>query len=211
MVVKPQQWQEYANGPRSIETETRRGPLAAAGRIAQLLVADMYALHPRLRLVALVIRLLPSMMFGWLRPSLYRLGGIHIGPRCRVLGPLDIRGEGRIAANVRIGSGCVLTTPLFLNASAPITIGDDVSIGHHVVLITDSHNYNDPTNRRGPRIARPVTIERGAWIAACVTILPGVTIGEGSVVGAGSVVKRDVPRHTLAVGVPARVVKTLNR
>jgi len=44
-----------------------------------------------------------------------------------------------------------------------------------------------------------------------VTILPGVTIGEGSVVGAGSVVKRDVPSHTLVAGVPARVVKMLNR
>ena len=211
MVVKPQQWREYANRARSVEAETRRGPLAAAGRIAQLLVTDLHALHLRFRLVALVVRLLPSMVFGWLRPSLYRLGGVHIGPRCRVLGPLDISGEGRIAANVRIGSGCVLTTPLFLNASAPITIGDDVSIGHHVVIITDSHKYDDPSNRRGPRIARPVTIERGAWIAACVTILPGVTIGEGSVVGAGSVVKRDVPRHTLVAGVPARVVKTLNR
>jgi len=162
MVIEPQQWRESANRPRSVETETRRGPLAAAGRIAQLLVTDLYALHPRFRLVALVIRLLPSMMFGWLRPSLYRLGGVHIGPRCRVLGPLDIRGEGRIAANVLIGSGCVLTTPLFLNASAPITIGDNVSISHHCVLITDSHKYNDPSNRRGPRIALPVTIERGA-------------------------------------------------
>jgi maltose O-acetyltransferase len=211
MVVKPQQWRECAICQRSVETETRRGWFAAVGRIAQLLVTDLYALNPRFRLVALVIRLLPSMMFGWLRPSLYRLAGVHIGPRCRVFGPLDISGEGRIAANVRIGSGCTLTTPLFLNASAPITIGDDVSIGHHVVLVTDSHKYNDPSNRCGPRIARPVTIERGAWIAACVTILPGVTIGEGSVVGAGSVVKRDVPRHTLVVGVPARVVKTLNQ
>ena len=211
MVAKPQQWREYADRPRSVEIETRRGPFGTAGRIAQLVVTDLYALHPRFRLVALVVRLLPSMMFGWLRPSLYRLGGVHIGSRCRVLGPLDISGEGRIAANVWIGSGCMLTTPLFLNASAPITIGDDVSIGHHVVLITDLHKYNDPSNRCGPRIARPVTIERGAWIAACVTILPGVTIGEGSVVGAGSVVKRDVPRHTLVVGVPARVVKTLNQ
>jgi hypothetical protein len=149
MVVKPQQWR--AHRARSVETENRRGPFAAAGRIAQLLVNDLYALHLRFRLLALVIRLLPSMMFGWLRPSLHRLGGVHIGPRCRVFGPLDISGEGRIVANVRIGSGCRLTTPLFLNASAPITIGDDVSIGHHAVLITDSHQYNDPSNRCGPR------------------------------------------------------------
>ena len=97
----------------------------------------------------------------------------------------------------------MLTTPLFLNASAPITIGDDVSIGHHVVVFADSHEYDDPSHRCGPRVARPVTIERGAWIAACVTILSGVTIGEGSVVGAGSVVTRDVP-SALVIGLSAR-------
>ena len=58
-------------------------------RIVQLLAAeDLPAFHPRVRFVALFIRLLPSMMCGWLRPSLYRLAGVHFGPRCRVLGPL---------------------------------------------------------------------------------------------------------------------------
>ena len=210
MAAKSEGGRNYATPRRSEDLGTRRGPLAAVGRIAQLLATeDLPAFHPRFRLIALVIRLLPSMMFGWLRPSLYRLAGVHFGPRCRVLGPLHITGKARIADNVRIGSGCMLTTPLFLNASAPITIGDDVSIGHHVVIITDSHEYDDPSHRCGPRVARPVTIERGAWIAACVTILSGVTIGEGSVVGAGSVVTRDVPQHTLVIGVPARVVKTI--
>ncbi len=203
---------DWEDGERSksVVSETSRGPLAAAGRIAQLLITeDLQALQLRFRIVSLLIRLMPSLMFGWLRPSLYRLAGVHFGPRCRVLGPIDITGAGPIAANVRVGSGCFLTTPLFLNASAPITIGDNVSIGHHAVIITDSHEYDDPSHRCGPRTARPVTIGRGAWIAACVTILSGVTIGEGSVVGAGSVVTRDVPRNTLVLGVPARIVKKI--
>src|SRR5262249_44440287 len=145
MSIKPQQWREYAKRPRSVETENCTGPLAAAGRVPPPPPAAFYALPPRLRPLALSIQLFPSMVFGWLRPLLYRLGGVHIGTRCRVLGPLEISGEGQIAANVRIGSDCLLTTPLFLNASAPITIGDDVSIGHHVVIITDSHKYDDPS------------------------------------------------------------------
>jgi maltose O-acetyltransferase len=58
-------------------------------------------------------------------------------------------------------------------------------------------------------VARPVSIEDGAWIAARVTILPGVTIGRGTVVAAGAVVTRDVPPNTLAAGVPARVKREL--
>jgi acetyltransferase-like isoleucine patch superfamily enzyme len=103
----------------------------------------------------------------------------------------------------------VLNTPLHLNASAPITIGNRVGIGHHVVIITDSHRLGDASQRLGERLGRPVSIEDGVWIAARVTVLPGVTIGRGSVVAAGAVVTRDVPPNCLVAGVPARVLREL--
>ena len=140
---------------------------------------------------------------------MYGLAGVRIGSRGRILGAVEFSGEGDIAANVRIGDGCFLTTPLFLNPSAPILIGNNVTIGHHVVVITDNHDYDNPAQRCGPSRPAPVTVEDGVWIAACVTILPGVVIGRGSVVCAGSVVTHDVPRHTMVGGVPARVVKRL--
>jgi maltose O-acetyltransferase len=49
------------------------------------------------------------------------------------------------------------------------------------------------------------------WIGANVTILPGVEIGDFAVIGAGSVVNRSIPAGSLAVGVPARVVRTVER
>ena len=64
-----------------------------------------------------------------------------------------------------------------LNASGKITIGERVTIGHHVVIITDNHRMSDPMRRGGERISAPVTIEDGVWVGACVTILPGVTLG----------------------------------
>jgi maltose O-acetyltransferase len=57
--------------------------------------------------------------------------------------------------------------------------------------------------------AEPVTIGDDVWICGDVTICPGVRIGDGVTIGAGSVVTRDIPAHTLAVGNPARHIKSL--
>jgi len=187
-------------------TAPANGP---SGNRLQLLWADLRQLRPALRLITLCAMLLPSATFGWLRPILYCAIGIKIGRRCRIFGKLDITGQGRVLSNIRIGEQCMLTTPLFLNASAPITIGDRVGIGHHVVIITDSHDMQDPDNRCGPGHALPVTIENGVWIGARVTILPGVTLRRGSVVAAGSVVASDVPEDALVGGSPARTIRRL--
>ncbi len=57
--------------------------------------------------------------------------------------------------------------------------------------------------------ARPIILEDNCWLASNVVVCGGVTIGEGSVIGAGSVVTRDIPPHSLAVGNPCRVIRTL--
>jgi acetyltransferase-like isoleucine patch superfamily enzyme len=137
------------------------------------------------------------------------MAGVRIGPRTRIYGKLVLEGQGDLAANLRIGDQCMFTTPLYLNLSAPINVGNRVVIGHHVVIITDDHRLADPTQRCGARVSIPVTIEDGVWIAARVTVLPGVTIGRSSVVAAGAVVTKDVPPNTLVGGVPARVLKEL--
>ena len=181
----------------------------STGSRMRLFWEDLRQLRPALRLVSLFAILLPSATFGWLRPILYRVTGVKIGSRCRIFGKLDITGQGPVVSNIRIGELCMLTTPLYLNASAPITIGDRVGIGHHVVIITDGHDMQDPHNRCGPGHALPVTVEDGVWIGARVTILPGVTLRRGSVVAAGSVVARDVPEDTLVGGSPARAIRRL--
>ena len=47
------------------------------------------------------------------------------------------------------------------------------------------------------------------WLGGNVTVLPGVTIGNNVVVGAGAVVTKDIPDNSLALGVPAKVVRQL--
>jgi acetyltransferase-like isoleucine patch superfamily enzyme len=56
--------------------------------------------------------------------------------------------------------------------------------------------------------SKPIILEDDVWLGARVIVLKGVTIGQGAVIGAGSVVTRDIPPHSVAVGQPARVVKT---
>jgi maltose O-acetyltransferase len=178
-------------------------------RLLRVLLSELSGLRPGLRLVQLFVGLIPGTAFGRLRAAGYRLAGLRLGRRTRLLGRLEIEGTGDIASNLRVGDDCLLNSPLFLNLSAAITIGNHVAIGHHVVIITDTHRIGDGAARAGERIARPVSIEDGAWIAARVTILPGVTIGRGTVVAAGAVVTKDAPPNTLVAGVPARVKREL--
>ena len=100
----------------------------------------------------------------------------------------------------------------------PVTIGENVFIGPNVSLLTPMHpfRWQDRNAYKKPdgtitdkEYARPITIGDNCWLAGNVTVCGGVTIGEGCVIGAGSVVTRDIPPHSLAVGVPCRVVREI--
>ena len=55
---------------------------------------------------------------------------------------------------------------------------------------------------------KTVHIGENVWIGAGTIIVPGVTIGKNSVIGAGSVVVKDIPDNVVALGTPAKVIKT---
>lgn len=106
-----------------------------------------------------------------------------------------------IGDRVTINSGCSIC------AEASVKIGDRVGIGNYsMILDTDFHTVGD-FNRRP--IPKPIVIEDDVWIASRVTVLKGVTIGRGSVIAAGSVVTKDIAPYTLAAGIPARAIRTI--
>ena len=96
-----------------------------------------------------------------------------------------------------------------------VTIGDNVLIASKVFITDISHgNYqgnscDNPFSIPKQRAlnTRPVVIKDNVWIGESVCILPGVTIGEGCVIGSLSVVTKSIPPYSIAVGIPAKVIK----
>lgn len=82
-------------------------------------------------------------------------------------------------------------------------------IGPMVVLATLNHEQ-DPEHR-GNLFPKPIRIGKKVWIGANATVLPGVTIGDGAIVAAGAVVSKDVPPGVIVGGVPAKIIKRVER
>jgi maltose O-acetyltransferase len=112
--------------------------------------------------------------------------------------------------HITIGANCFLNYDAILLDCAPISIGDNVSIGPRAQLVTALHPVDDHDARRaGWESASAIVVGDNVWLAAGVIICPGVTIGANSVIGAGSVVISDIPAHVLAPGNPCGVIRAL--
>lgn len=111
---------------------------------------------------------------------------------------------------ISIGANSFLNYDAILLDCAPITIGDDCSIGPRVQLLTALHPIDDHRARRERwESAAPITIGDNVWFGGGVIVCPGVQIGSNTVIGAGSVVTRDIPGEVVAVGNPCKVVRSL--
>lgn len=111
--------------------------------------------------------------------------------------------------NLHVGARCFANFGLVALDVAPITIGDDVQIGPHVQLLTPTHPLDADLRRAKWEAAAPITIGDNVWLGGGVIVCPGVSIGDDTVVGAGAVVTRDLPAGVVAVGNPARVLRTI--
>ncbi len=95
--------------------------------------------------------------------------------------------------------------------NGPVYIGKNVMMGPEVIIYTHNHEFSQldiPMNQQGKGKTEPVYIGDDVWIGRRVIILPGVHIGSGSIIGAGAVVTKDIPEYSVAVGVPAKIVKS---
>ena len=99
----------------------------------------------------------------------------------------------------------------YVNGFGGLVIGDGALIGPYTLIHTANHRIADvtrPIPEQGWEDSGPVHIGSGSWIGMGVCILPGVRIGEGCVIGAGSVVTKDLDAYAIAVGNPARAIKS---
>jgi acetyltransferase-like isoleucine patch superfamily enzyme len=114
-------------------------------------------------------------------------------------------------AFISVGRGTFIGESVVIRGQGGVTIGDRVLIAPLAKILAVNHNFADPGRAVLDQgiTGEGITIEDGAWIGAGAAILDGVRVGCGAVVGANAVVTRDVPPHTVVVGVPANVVRDL--
>lgn len=144
-------------------------------------------------------RLVTHLPYWPLRRLVLRALGAEIGPHAYLFGGSEVlHAPGlQLAGNCHIGRLCQI------DARGGITIGRNVVIASHCLLITADHDIYSPgfEGRLGA-----IVIGDRAWIASGAIITKGVTVGEGAVVAAGSVVTKDVDPWTIVGGVPAKPI-----
>ncbi|MGW5970792.1 sugar O-acetyltransferase [Streptomyces sp. NPDC055186] len=128
-----------------------------------------------------------------------------VGEQAHVRPPLYVD----YGSNITIGARTFVNYNLTALDVAAIRIGEDCQIGPNVQFLTPTHPLEPQPRRDKLEAAQPITIGDNVWIGGGAIVLPGVTIGDNSVIGAGSVVTKDVPPNVVAVGSPARPVRTL--
>jgi UDP-2-acetamido-3-amino-2,3-dideoxy-glucuronate N-acetyltransferase len=135
-------------------------------------------------------------------PELVNLYGCSIGVDTKI-GPFV-----EIQKNAHVGSRCKISSHTFICEG--VTIEDEVFVGHGVMFINDRYPQATLEGQLATEAdwqVIPTVVKRGASIGSGAVILCGVIIGEKALVGAGSVVTRDVPDHSIVLGVPARFVR----
>ena len=122
---------------------------------------------------------------AWIAPGATIIGDVVIGERSSVWPGAVIRGD---YAPIRIGADVNVQDNVVIHCDEALTIGDDVTIGHAVVV-------------HGREIGDEVLIGNNA------TVMPGVVIGANSIVGAGALVppRMETPQYSLVLGVPGKV------
>lgn len=134
----------------------------------------------------------------------------------RLLGSIGAEVDIRPPLHVDYGSHLHIGDRTFINFGltaldvAQIRIGRDVLMGPNVQLLTPTHPVAPEPRRAKWEAALPITIGDNVWIGGMAVICPGVTIGDNSVIGAGTVVTKDIPADVVAVGNPARVIRSVH-
>ncbi len=113
-------------------------------------------------------------------------------------------------ARVRIGAGSFLNLGVMVASQQLVEIGENCMLANGCFVSDADHRHDDPDKPitwQGFQSKGPTRIGDNCWLGANVVVTSGVTIGERCVIGANSVVTRDIEPFSVAVGLPARVIK----
>jgi acetyltransferase-like isoleucine patch superfamily enzyme len=131
---------------------------------------------------------------------------IEMGEDARIREQVYVGGPQLPESAFILGSRTIVLQMAFINSTKPVTIGDDTGIGGHCLIFTHGVWLNQldgyPVNYEA------VTLGKSVWLPWRVFVMPGTTIGDGTVIGANSLVSGNIPANSLAVGSPAKVIKS---
>lgn len=131
---------------------------------------------------------------------------IEIGEDARIREQVFVGGPQLPESSFTLGSRTIILQLASINPTKPVTIGDDTGIGGHCLIFTHGAWLNALDGY--PVTYEPVTLGKSVWLPWRVFIMPGTTIGDGSVIGANSLVQGTIPPMSLAVGSPAKVIRS---
>lgn len=138
--------------------------------------------------------------------------GLVTGVGCRFDA---FEGTDKSKRRILIGRNVQINDYVHIGSVSSVSIGNNVLIASKVFISDHNHGSYSGLEHSSPEeppalrpiVSNPVVIEDNVWIGEFVSVLPGVKIGAGSIIGANSVVTSDIPSNSIAVGVPARVIK----
>jgi acetyltransferase-like isoleucine patch superfamily enzyme len=131
---------------------------------------------------------------------------IEIGEDARIREQVFVGGPQLPESSFTLGSRTIILQLASINPTKPVTIGDDTGIGGHCLIFTHGAWLNALDGY--PVTYEPVTLGKSVWLPWRVFVMPGTTIGDGSVIGANSLVQGTIPPGSLAVGSPAKVIRS---
>ena len=142
--------------------------------------------------------------------EMLREGRLQLGEH--VLFEPDVWLTAEAPATIAIGGGTFLNLGCQVAAAQRVQIGDHCMFANHCFITDADHRFDDPDKPvpwQGFTSKGPTTVGDNVWCGANVVITSGVTVGERCVIGANSVVTTDIPPFSIAVGAPAKVIKTI--
>ena len=134
-------------------------------------------------------------------------GVVDVGTECELNQGVELNPWG---GRIRLGHRVWLGPYVVIYGHGGVEIGDQALISMHASILSSDHAIPERAKliRHCQDVLKPTKIGKDVWIGANAVILGGVTIGDGCVVGAGAVVTKDLPAYSVAVGVPAKIVRS---
>ena len=135
---------------------------------------------------------------------------IEIGENCVIGVGCSFWMEGN-DIHIKIGSNTTFVQYVHFNAQENgtyIECGEGCMFSNHIIVRTsDAHPIYDISTGNRINTPKPVVIGKDVWIAPDTKIMKGAMIGDGCIIGSNTMVSKEIPPYTLAVGMPAKVVR----